>query len=150
MAWSTHASDGAAYVTVLDGAVRCTIDGISHLVHAGEAIVMPARRPHAVDAGETARCSWWSSSRGTAHPRRTSVSCGGEGPHKALDMPVRGLVFFCHGLRMSDGSLRLRCLVTLLLQPEDLKPPTTFIDSPESGLSLSSLNVLAGMIHSSA
>ena len=47
---STHASDGDALVTALDGTGRITIDGIEHLVNAGESIVMPAGKPHAVYA----------------------------------------------------------------------------------------------------
>ncbi len=49
---STHASGGDAFVTVLEGAGRFTIDGVSHVVRAGGAIVMPAGHPHAVDADE--------------------------------------------------------------------------------------------------
>ncbi|MFR8331679.1 MAG: cupin domain-containing protein [Oscillospiraceae bacterium] len=36
----------------LDGQGVITIDGREHLVHAGEAIVMPAKKPHAVLATE--------------------------------------------------------------------------------------------------
>ena len=45
---STHASGGDAFVTCLDGVGRITIDGVSHLLHEGESIVMPAGHPHAV------------------------------------------------------------------------------------------------------
>lgn len=47
---STHKSDGDAFVTVLDGKGKFTIDGIEHLVGEGKSIVMPAGHPHAVDA----------------------------------------------------------------------------------------------------
>lgn len=47
---STHDSTGDAMVTVLEGTGRFTVDGIEHLVHAGEVLVMPARKPHAVFA----------------------------------------------------------------------------------------------------
>ena len=45
---STHESGGDAMVTCLDGVGRITIDGVEHLLHDGESIVMPARHPHAV------------------------------------------------------------------------------------------------------
>ncbi len=45
---STHASDGDAFVTCLDGKGRITIDEKEYLLHEGESIVMPATHPHAV------------------------------------------------------------------------------------------------------
>lgn len=45
---STHESGGDAMVTCLDGVDRITIDGVEHILHEGESIVMPARHPHAV------------------------------------------------------------------------------------------------------
>jgi len=45
---STHESGGDAMVTCLDGVGRITIDGVKHILHEGESIVMPARHPHAV------------------------------------------------------------------------------------------------------
>lgn len=45
---STHESGGDAFVTCLDGVGRVTIDGVAHVLHEGESIVMPARHPHAV------------------------------------------------------------------------------------------------------
>ena len=45
---STHESGGDAFVTCLDGVGRITIDGVEHILHEGESIVMPARHPHAV------------------------------------------------------------------------------------------------------
>jgi len=39
-------------VTVLEGTGRFTVDGVEHLVHAGEVLVMPAKKPHAVFAPE--------------------------------------------------------------------------------------------------
>ena len=44
---STHASDGDAFVTCLDGG-KITIDGTEYLLHEGESIIMPAGHPHAV------------------------------------------------------------------------------------------------------
>ena len=45
---STHESGGDAMVTCLDGVGRITIDGVEHILHEGESIVMPARHQHAV------------------------------------------------------------------------------------------------------
>lgn len=45
---STHESGGDAMVTCLDGVGRITIDGVEHILHEGESIVMPARHPHAL------------------------------------------------------------------------------------------------------
>ena len=45
---STLESGGDAMVTCLDGVGRITIDGVEHILHEGESIVMPARHPHAV------------------------------------------------------------------------------------------------------
>ena len=45
---STHASGGDAFVTCLDGVGRVTVDGVPHVLHTGESILMPARHPHAV------------------------------------------------------------------------------------------------------
>jgi len=49
---STHSSSGDAMVTVLEGVGRLSVDGVSHVVHTGEALVMPAGKPHAVYAQE--------------------------------------------------------------------------------------------------
>lgn len=48
----THDSEGDAMVTVLEGTGRFTVDGREHLAGAGEALVMPAKKPHAVYAQE--------------------------------------------------------------------------------------------------
>ena len=45
---STHESGGDAMVTCLDGVGKITVDGVAHILHEGESIVMPARHPHAV------------------------------------------------------------------------------------------------------
>ena len=45
---STHASEGDACVTCLDGVGQITIDGQDYLLREGESIVMPAGHPHAV------------------------------------------------------------------------------------------------------
>jgi quercetin dioxygenase-like cupin family protein len=49
---STHASSGDAMVLVLEGTGRFTVDGVEHIAKAGEALVMPAGKPHAVYAAE--------------------------------------------------------------------------------------------------
>ena len=45
---STHESKGDAIGTVLDGKGEVTIDDVTYTLQAGETIVMPANRPHAV------------------------------------------------------------------------------------------------------
>ena len=45
---STHVSGGDAMVQVLEGTGRFTVDGVPHILHEGESIVMPAGFPHAV------------------------------------------------------------------------------------------------------
>lgn len=49
---STHASSGDALVQCLDGEGRITIDGTEYFLKAGDAIVMPHDKPHAVFAVE--------------------------------------------------------------------------------------------------
>ena len=49
---STHQSEGDAMVTVLSGTGRLTINGTSHMVKAGQTLIMPAQKPHAVYAVE--------------------------------------------------------------------------------------------------
>mgnify|MGYP001043270203 FL=1 len=45
---STHESGGDALVLCLDGEGRITVDGVEHILHEGDSILMPARHPHAV------------------------------------------------------------------------------------------------------
>ena len=45
---STHDSTGDAMVTVLEGVGRFTVDGVDYMCRAGESLVMPAQKPHAV------------------------------------------------------------------------------------------------------
>ncbi len=47
---SAHTVPADALVYVLDGEARVTIDGQAHTVAAGQAIVMPQGKPHALDA----------------------------------------------------------------------------------------------------
>ena len=49
---SSHESGGDAMVTILDGTGELTISGKKYTLHAGDSIVMPARKPHAVYAPE--------------------------------------------------------------------------------------------------
>ncbi|QAT48861.1 cupin domain-containing protein [Caproiciproducens sp. NJN-50] len=46
----THVSEGDALVTVLEGTGRFTINGAEHVLKAGESLLMPSRKPHAVFA----------------------------------------------------------------------------------------------------
>lgn len=45
---SAHHSAGDAFVQVLEGVGKFTVGGVEHLVHEGEALVMPAMIDHAV------------------------------------------------------------------------------------------------------
>lgn len=45
---STHAAGGDAFVQVLEGTGRFTIDGVPHELCEGDSIVMPYKIPHAV------------------------------------------------------------------------------------------------------
>lgn len=49
---STHVSSGDAMVLVLEGAGRFTVDGKDYTLMAGQTLVMPAQKPHAVYAQE--------------------------------------------------------------------------------------------------
>lgn len=45
---SEHTAPYDAFVEILDGTAEITIDGTLHEVSAGEMIIMPANRPHAL------------------------------------------------------------------------------------------------------
>lgn len=49
---SSHDSNGDAMVHVLEGTGKFVVDGRDHIVCAGEVLVMPAGKPHAVYAEE--------------------------------------------------------------------------------------------------
>lgn len=51
---------------------------------------------------------------------------------------------------LSDGTLRFICLVTVLLQPDELMPATILIDEPELGLHPYAISVLGGLMKSAA
>ena len=53
---SEHTAPFDALVTALQGSVDITMDGVHHILVAGDAIVMPAGAIHAVDALEP--CIW--------------------------------------------------------------------------------------------
>lgn len=50
----------------------------------------------------------------------------------------------------SDGTLRLLCLLFLLMQPKERRPQLLIIDEPELGLHPAAMRLLAGRIHSAA
>ena len=52
---STHESRGDALVQVLEGVGRFTVDGVDYMCRAGESLVMPAQKPHAVYGEEDFR-----------------------------------------------------------------------------------------------
>lgn len=47
---ATHAAPGDAMALVLEGEAEIVIDGVKHIVHSDEIIVMPKDIPHAVSA----------------------------------------------------------------------------------------------------
>ena len=49
----THDSSGDALVTVLEGTGQFTVDGRVYRCNAGESLIMPAKKPHAVFAVES-------------------------------------------------------------------------------------------------
>lgn len=51
---------------------------------------------------------------------------------------------------LSDGTLRFICLATVLLQPDELCPPTILIDEPELGLHPYAVTVLGSLMRSAA
>ena len=51
---------------------------------------------------------------------------------------------------LSDGSLRMMALTTLLMQPKELMPPLIIIDEPELGLHPSAIKLLAGLVRSAS
>lgn len=51
---------------------------------------------------------------------------------------------------LSDGTVRLACLLTLLLQPDEQLPRVMVIDEPELGLHPAALHMLAGLLNKAA
>lgn len=64
-------------------------------------------------------------------------------------MVGRGDYLFGPG-QLSDGSLRIMALVTLLLLPEDRLPRLIILDEPELGLHPAAESVIAGLIKSAS
>ena len=52
--------------------------------------------------------------------------------------------------QLSDGTIRLTCLATLLLQPTQMQPPTILIDEPELGLHPFALTLLAELLEAAS
>ncbi len=49
---SEHTAPFDAVVQIVDGKADIIINGVSHILHAGETIIMPANQPHALRAVE--------------------------------------------------------------------------------------------------
>lgn len=47
---SEHTAPFDAFVQVIDGSAEIVIDGVKHVVHGGEMIIMPANKPHSLRA----------------------------------------------------------------------------------------------------
>lgn len=65
-----------------------------------------------------------------------------------LDWKEKGSDKYFNAHNLSDGTIRMICLVTLLLQPNP--PSTIIIDEPELGLHPAAINLLAELIKSSS
>lgn len=63
-----------------------------------------------------------------------------------LEWKERGSDKYFNAYHLSDGTLRMICLTTLLLQPQP--PQAIIIDEPELGLHPSAINILSGLIQS--
>lgn len=48
----THDSTGDAMVYLLEGTGKFTVDGVEYICKSGEALIMPAKKPHSVYAEE--------------------------------------------------------------------------------------------------
>lgn len=60
----------------------------------------------------------------------------------------RGKDVLFSAVHLSDGSLRLLCLLTLFLQPEELMPSTIIVDEPELGLHPAGIYLISELIKS--
>lgn len=65
-----------------------------------------------------------------------------------LEWKEQGSDMYFNAHNLSDGTLRMICLVTLLLQPD--LPKTIIIDEPELGLHPFAINKLAGLMRSAS
>ena len=67
-----------------------------------------------------------------------------------LEWQEAGTDTIFQGDQMSDGLLRFTSLVTLLMQPVQLRPSIIIIDEPELGLHPVAIDVLAGLLRSAS
>lgn len=67
-----------------------------------------------------------------------------------LEWQHKGTDQYFDASSLSDGSLRLIALATLLLQPEGLKPRLVLLDEPELGLHPAAISLVAALIKKSA
>lgn len=67
-----------------------------------------------------------------------------------LEWQERGSDAYFDANALSDGTLRFMCLVTLLLQPDDLLPSVILIDEPELGLHPYAITLLASLLKQAA
>jgi quercetin dioxygenase-like cupin family protein len=49
---SEHTAPFDAFIQVIDGSAEITVAGVSHVVHAGRMLILPANQPHALKALE--------------------------------------------------------------------------------------------------
>jgi len=67
-----------------------------------------------------------------------------------LEWQEEGTDTVFQGHQMSDGLLRFTSLVTLLMQPVQLRPSIIIIDEPELGLHPVAIDILAGLVKSAS
>lgn len=75
---------------------------------------------------------------------------GSSGRDIVLNWRHRGVDHLFGPHQLSDGTLRVICLVTLLLQPEDEFPDLIIVDEPELGLHPYALNVIASLFETAS
>ena len=46
----THSADGDAFVQMLEGEAKITVDGVEHVLKEGESILLPVSIPHSLEA----------------------------------------------------------------------------------------------------
>ena len=67
-----------------------------------------------------------------------------------LEWKYQGSDAYFNASSLSDGTLRLMALATLLLQPPELRPGVIIIDEPELGLHPSAITLLASLVQQAA
>ena len=65
-----------------------------------------------------------------------------------LEWKHRGSDAYWNASGFSDGTLRFAALITLLLQPKELRPPLILIDEPELGPHPFAIQLLGGIMRS--